>query len=353
MAVDWTLPYSATYRLVLVDRSTGTETEAGDVLVEGGTVERNDSTTNKEGADVNVVGDFSPDPMLVRLYADVAQGGEVEAVALGTYVANVDRSDWDGAASTKSVSLDGRLSELANDAFEAPFTVEAGTPAVAYAARIAEEAGFTVVADSSTYTLSQARSYSLDEEQSKLDVINDLLDLAGFSSAHTDPMGNMLFTVYQEPEDRPVAASYGSGGASVLQRDVSEEMDSSEVANVVLAVYSTQDGTVVGTAVDDDPTSRWSTVARGRRIVKRYTYSDLVEQEEADAKAASLLATAQSVVRKVTFTTPYDPDVALASAVELDYPEAGVEGKFAVRTQRIALDESMQVETEARVYVRG
>lgn len=352
MAVDWMLPHSSTYRLVLVDRSTGAESDAGDVLVDGGTLTRDDGTQVKESASVRVVGDFSPDPMLVRLYADVSQGGEVTPVALGTYVANANSSTYDGSSKVVSVELDGRLSELAGDSFDAPFTVEAGTPPVAYAKRIAEAAGFEVVADESTYALSQARSYALDEEQSKLDVINDLLDLAGFSAARTDEMGRMLMARYVEPSERPVASTYSSGDGTTMHEEVTDEMDSSSVANVVIVVYSTQDATVVGTAVDDDPTSRWSTVSRGRRIVSRYTYTDEVTQEQADAKAAELLATAQSAVRHVTFSAAYRP-VRLADAVLMDYPESGVSGTFAVRSESVSLNDEMSENIEARAYVRG
>ncbi len=351
MAMDWDRPFSASFRLALVDRATGGESPAGDVLVEGGTLTRDDGTSTKESASVTVVGSFDPDPMLVRLYADVSQGGQTYPVALGTFDAAVDRSSYDGSALSLSVSLDGRLSELASDGFDAPFTVEAGTPPVAYAASIAEAAGFTVVSDPSTFTLSQARSYGLDEDASKLDVINDLLDAAGFTAARTDEMGRLLLTRYMEPSERPVVARYASGTGSTLMEDVTDEADSSEIANVVVVVYSTQDATVVGTAVDSDPTSRWSTVARGRRIVKRYRYDELVSQEEADAKAAQLLATAQSVVRHVTFSSPYRP-VRLADAVEVDVPEAGVSDSFAVRSQRVSLSAGMVVRTEARSYVR-
>ena len=351
MAVDWDRPFSASFRLALVDRSTGVESPAGDVLAEGGTLTRDDGTTVKESASVSVVGDFNPDPMLVRLYADVSQDGHTTPVALGTFDAAVDRASYDGAASTLSVSLDGRLSELASDCFDAPFTVEAGTPPVAYAASIAKAAGFEVLADPSTFTLSQPRSYGLDEDASKLDVVNDLLDAAGFAAARTDEMGRVVMRRYVPPAERPVSARYAAGPGSTLGLSVTDEADSSDVANVVVAVYSTQDATVVGTAVDSDPTSRWSTAARGRRIVKRYRYDELVSQAEADAKAAELLSTAQSVVRHVKFSSAYRP-VALADAVEIDYADAGVSGTFAVRSQRVQLTAGMQVETDARAYER-
>lgn len=352
MPIDWTRPYGASQRLALVDRVTGLETPCGDVLVRGGTLTRDDGTQCKESASVTVVGDFDPDPMLVRLYADFKQGEDTQSVALGTFVASIDSDSYDGAAHMLSVALDGRLTELAQDGFEAPFTVEAGTPAVAYAQSIAEQAGFAVVADPSTFCLSQVRSYGLDEDQSKLDVVNDLLDLAGFSAARCDPMGNLLMRRYVEPGERQVSATYSQGPGSTMHREVTDEADGSEVANVVLAVYSTQDATVVGTAVDDSPASRWSTVARGRRIVKRYRYTELVTQAEADAKAAELLATAQSVVRHVRQSVAFRPDVTIGDSVALDYPDAGVSGTFAVRSQSIALDGAMQVQTDFRAYVR-
>lgn len=350
--MDWTSPFTASFRAVYVDRSSGLETGTVAGLLKGGTVSRNQDTDSKESATVTVAGSFSPGSRLVRLYADVAQGAESSTVCLGTFVPTVTGDSFDGAATTWAVDLDGRLSELSADAFDGPVTYPAGTPAVQAAREVCEAAGFEVVAEPSTYTLAANRTYGLDEGDSKLSAVNDLLGLAGFSSARCDAYGRVVMSAYVAPASRPVKAAMREGAGCRFERAASRKRDESEVANVVRCIYETQDATVVGLAVDDSPTSPYSTVSRGRRIVSTYRYTDGSTQAAADAKAAALLAGMRTVVTTVEITHAYAP-LALGDVVALDYPSAGYSGRFAIRTQEISLSDAMPVAVELRSFAGG
>ena len=342
--------FTHSLRLVLVDRSTGREVGEVDGLLRKGRISRNQDSDAKESGTVEVVGVPDFGSRLARLYADVTfTGGGGESVCLGTFVPSFSSRKASGALSTVSVDLTGRLSELAGDMFDAPVTFPAGTPTVAAAAQIARDAGFEVVADASTHVLAASRTYGIDEE-SKLHAVNDLLDAAGFSSASTDAMGRVLMQRYVEPSKRP-AVTMREGEAKLL-REVTDELDSSEVPNVVHAVYETSEETVVGVAVDSDPASQWSTVGRGYRIVKVYRYSDAATQAKADERAATLLAESRSVVHRVTFSHIYDPRVSVGGVVDLQYPTAGVSARLAVRTQDIDLGNGLIVKAEGREHRR-
>lgn len=350
--MSWDRPFSHELRLVLVDRGTGAEVGEVPGLQRGGRVSRNLDTDAKESGSVTVVG--SPDfgSRLARLYADVTfrDGGE-ESVCLGTFVPSWAQRRCDGSKSTVAVTLEGRLSELGGDEFDVPVSFAAGTPTVAAAASIAEGAGFDVRADESTHVLAEARTYGAADE-SKLAAINDLLDLAGFESASCDAYGAVVLGRYREPSERPVAKRLAEGAGSLLLRDVVDELDASEVPNVVHAVYETSESTVVGMAVDDDPASPWSVQARGYRKVKKYSYSDSSTKAAADERAAKLLDEARSVIHRVTFSHAFDPGVVLGSIVEVDYPGAGVSARLAVRTQDIDLGDGLIVKAEGREHVR-
>ena len=337
-------------RLVLVDRSTGREVGTVDGLKRKGRISRNQDSEAKESGTVEVVGVPDFGSRLARLYADVDfTGGGSETVCLGTFVPSFSSRKADGTLSTVSVDLTGRLSELAGDMFDAPVTFPAGTPTVAAAAQIAREAGFEVVSDASTHVLAASRTYGIDDE-SKLHAVNDLLDAAGFSSATTDAMGRIVLSRYVEPSQRPAVPMHE--GEAKLLREVTDELDSSEVPNVVHAVYETSDATVVGVAVDSDPASQWSTVGRGYRVVRVYRYSDAATQAKADEKAASMLAQSRSVVHRVTFSHVFDPSVTVGSVVDLQYPTAGVSARLAVRTQDIDLGDGLIVKAEGREHRR-
>lgn len=347
----WDKPFTYSCRLVLVDRSTGAEAGVVEGLLRGGRVTRNADSAARESGRVTVAGRPSFGSRLVRLYADVEfGGGGKESVALGTFVPQVSRTDYDGAVATTPVELVGRLSELDGDAFDAPVTFPAGTPTVAAAASVAEAAGFRVHADQSTHVLSSPRTYGVDGG-GKLEAVNDLLSLAGFSSAETDAMGALRMRRYVEPSGRPTVHRFTDGEGTRLLRDVTDELDVSEVPNVVHAVYETPETTVVGVAVDDDPASPWSVAARGYRKAKVYRYADSSSQADADARAASLLASSRSAVRRVTFRHTYVP-ISPGDVVSVEYASAGVSARVAVRVQDIDLGAGLVVECEGRAFVR-
>ena len=132
---------------------------------------------------------------------------------------------------------------------------------------------------------------------------------------------------------------------------MTDELDASDVANVVVAVFSDQDSTVIGTAVDSDPRSPYSTASIGRRLVARYEYNYAATQRQADAKAAELLKTNQSVIRRVTFVHAYTP-LSVGDVVSMGYATGGVRESFAIRAQSISLGAGCLVKCEGRAYGR-
>lgn len=353
--VDWSEPFHSEYRFMRVSRSSGAETARLAGFLDGGSIERNADTQVKEKGSVVHSGPLDVGVDLVRVYLDATgmyKGWSV-SVPLGTFLPSTISRDVDGAVSTCKVELTGRLGELAQDQFERPVSAPSGADPVAKAAEIARSAGLDVIADASTYRLSTAWTFGLDNEdgESKLDAVNDLLEIAGFSSATTDPMGRVLMRRYVPPGEREPVHFFREGRDARFLRPMTDERDASDVANVVVVVYSDQESTVVGTAVDSDPRSPYSTVSMGRRIVARYEYSDVATQQEADAKAAELLRTNQSVIRRVTFTHVYAP-LTVGDVVSMDYATGGVRETLSIRTQSVDLAAGCPVKCEGRSYGR-
>lgn len=353
--VDWSEPFHSEYRFMRVSRSSGAETARLAGFLDGGSIERNADTQVKEKGSVVHSGPLDLGSDLVRVYLDATgmYTGWSVSVPLGTFLPSTISRDVDGAVSTCKVDLTGRLGELAQDQFERPVSVPSGADPVAKAAEIARGAGLDVIADASTYRLSTTWTFGLDNEggDSKLDAVNDLLEIAGFSSATTDPMGRVLMRRYVPPGEREPVHFFREGRDARFLRPMTDERDASDVANVVVVVYSDQESTVVGTAVDSDPRSPYSTVSMGRRIVARYEYSDVATQQEADAKAAELLRTNQSVIRRVTFTHVYAP-LTIGDVVSMDYATGGVRETLSIRTQSVDLAAGCPVKCEGRSYGR-
>ena len=366
MASDdiWAHPFTASYRVMEVDRATGLEVRRLP-SVSGGSISRNLDTDTFESATLAFEGPVGEAPDLVRVWLDATDQltGEAASAELGTFLMSMPKREVDGRTESTTADLYGRLRELADDDFDVPFTVAAGSDAVAVAAGIARGCGLEVVADPSDFRTTAEWTFGVggggdDRPDTKLKAVNKLLDVAGFSAARTDPHGRVVMRRYVRPQQRLPVREMREGPGCTVTRQLTDELDRMAVSNVVHVDYVTQEVTVRGTAVDDDPNSEWSTASVGRRIVKRYEYQDLPEgttaeaaQATANLRAADLLASDRSVLRRVTLTCAYCP-VAVEDAVTVDIPTAGVSRDYVVRTQDIDLGAMCAMRIEARNFGR-
>lgn len=355
------------FRFMRVSRKTGLETGMISAL-KGGTITRNDDTRIKESAEFGVVRDVTFGSDLVRAYmtAEWADGTS-EDVVLGTFLPVVPGRSVRSGYSTARVRLYGRLQELLDDGFSSPVTVAKGENAVDRAAAVIREAGLSVVAEKGDYKVTETRVYGIGSSQQnsevgdkKLDMVNDLLDLAGFRAAFTDPMGRVVLQKYRDPSEIAPLWSFEEGPGAKFESSMEEERDYTEAANHVVVVYGpNEDGdTVIGEAWDRDPSSQLSTVSRGRTITRSYSYKELPpgktdgeRKAYANDRAATLLSTAQSVIWRVTMRHAYAP-VRVNDTVKLAFPSGGIDDVFQVRTQTMSLTGGCPTMTEARKFRR-
>lgn len=362
--------FGSTYLFARVSRSTGRELGYLDNVRSGGSVERNQDTQLFESASLDYAGSLDIGADLVRCYLVPTQrGAERGRVAIGTWLPSTPGRTASGGYGHGTAKLYGRLKELADDAFDSPVSLAAGTRLVDWARSVCEASGLSVVAEKSdaeltqTWTFGTGRSDGSGDCSTKLGAINRALAMAGFDSARTDPMGRVVMRRSRDVDSRASVWAFREGRDARFLTEATEEFDKSAVANVVHANYSGQgDGnasvTVRGIAIDSDPASPYSTVSVGRRIVAAYDYDDLPAgstgaemQAAANAKAAELLATRRSVIRRVGFTHAYAP-VTVGDVVTFDYGSAHFSGAYAIRKQTIDLGAGCLVTEEARRFER-
>lgn len=355
------------YRYVRVSRSTGEELEVIPAL-KGGSVTRNDDTSIKESAEAELIGSYDFGADFIRVYIrGQLPNGEWLTDVLGTFIPAIPSATVKGAMRRCTLKMYGRLQALLDDSFATGYTVEAGANAVEVAKSICEGAGLEVIADPSDYTVTNARQYGIknnqensDTSDTKLGAVNDLLDLAGFRAAFTDPMGRVRLQRYRALETIAPTWNYIEGENAKFEKELEEEFDYTDTANHVVVRYTdSMAGTVIiGEATDNDPNSYLSTVSRGRMITKAYDYTTLPEGKDeaamtayANTRAATLLRTAQSVIYRITASTAYTP-IGINEAVNFDYPTADISGKFQVRCMTMTLSAGCPTSVEMRRYVR-
>lgn len=282
MASDdiWLSPFRASYRYIRVSRATGLEVGAIESFT-GGSISRNQDTDTYESASLDYVGRLDVGNDFVRIYLDAEDplSGASRTVCLGTFECSTPSRSVSGEVATGTATLYGRLHDLAKDDFDEPYAIPAGSNAVAAAREIVEGCGLEVIAEPSDYTLSASWVFGIaitpDNPDSKLGAVNRLLAAAGFRGATTDAYGRVLFRRYREPAARPIDHAFSEGEDCRVLPDITDEQDDFDAVNVVHVDFTVQGESVRGTASDDSPESEWSTVSTGRRIVKRYQYSDL------------------------------------------------------------------------------
>ena len=351
------------YRVMLVDRLTGSETRRLPEVVDGGSIERSQDTQIMETGSLDYAGTLDLRDAVLRIWADVTyEDGASESIALGTFVTDgPQREVTGGTVDTTPLNLYGRLRALSGSQFPYPVTLEAGANPLDAVDGWIRDAGLELAAhDETDYRLGSTWTFGVDDtaESSVLTAINDLLDLIGWQAARTDPMGRVVLARYVRPADRAPSWTFREGPDARFVRSMTDERDWFDTVNQVITVYSDDDRDFRGVAVDDDPDSPFSTVNRGFVNSATYSYSDIPEgmsdadaQVMADDKAAELLATAQAVVRKVTFTHVYAP-VTIGDVVTIDYPSGGVQDNLAIRAQKISLTAGLPIEAEARSFSR-
>lgn len=357
---DWTKPFSAAYTWWRVPRasyagdlhdafySTGTETEQV-TNITGGTLQMNGSTETFETGTVRCVGPLDVGTDLVRCHMTATwDDGTSEDVALGTYDVSVPSRDVHGSYEECEATLDGRLIELQQDAFETPYVVPEGDNALYYTARLALNRGLSFAPVEQTISaLMTTRNYVFglgaegDDSGTVLSAYNDVsMGTLGFRAATTDPYGRIEMRYPIDYDGAPVW-TFAEGENATFLSDATDERDTTGVCNVVVCVYEYDDATIIGTAEDTDPASPWSIGAYGRRKVAVYDYNeapqgttDAQRQAAADARAQQMLDENRSIVRRVTIRHTYCP-ARVGDIVEVIYPSAGIFGKFAVRTQSV------------------
>lgn len=364
---DWSRPFDSAYVWRRVPRSSYEEAgggyahsvglEAGEVSgILGGTITRNCDSETFESASLDCAGPLSVGTDLLRCHLVATfRDGTTEDVVLGTFLASIPSRGIRGAFQTAAAQLDGRLMELAEDAFGAAEVVPKGTDCGSYAQLLCWRRGITTALPFPSTGVSLGTAWALgmgDEEEGDrvLGGVNRLLAQAGMRAASTDEFGRVRLRLPVDYSAAPVW-TFREGAGAVMLDEATDERDATGVCNVVKVTYETPEATVTAEAVDHS--SEWSVEALGRRKVAEYRYHDGATQAQADAKAQELLDGQLSVVRRVTIRHVWCGARA-GDVVALEWPSQGIGGNFLLRTQTIEVGSAGCLCTsELRRFERG
>ena len=246
-----------------------------------------------------------------------------QAVPLITAIPRAPVEQHTATGVVTDVELYDKTLILAEDSFGESFAVPAGTNIVDTVAAVIVSTGepAPTLLTPSPETLANPMVWEAGE--SKLRIVNDLLDAAGYFAVYTDGLGRFRADPYTDPATRPVRWRF-TGREALFLPDWSRDRDVYAVPNRYICVGRSDGDTpaLVATA-SNETDGPFSFAGRGRWITRVDTDVEASSQFTLDLLAVRRLFESQQVVETFEFTHPHLP-FGLNEVVEFDNTRAVV-----------------------------
>lgn len=226
--------------------------------------------------------------------------------------------------------------------------VSTGTTNMALGANVVDNAiadlaagGFTRVAiPASTYTSLKAVSWP--PGTSRLDRVNDRLDMVNYYTLAFDRMGVATSRGYDDLATTEAAVTYSTGYGSRVVPPIEDDPDNTRLCNrVVVSGTDPAQAPLYAIRENNDPLSPISYVNMGKWISRFVEDSQLQTQAAVDALANDLIRDGASYYRSLRLQTLPDPSRGIREVYQLDIRNSdGVvaEGKWRCNGWELPLD---------------
>lgn len=264
--IDWRKSMTQSFEYYTVDPATWRDVRKLDT-VKGCTITYDADSDTIMDATLEVDEDLGE--CYVRAYLAAQQDGVNYRFPLGCFLAQYTGTSNDGTHDSVSMECLSPLNEAKEKYPALGYYVAEGADVMNTAYRLMGEAvRMPVVKPMSVGTIQD--DFVAETNDTWLSFNSDLISTAGYHFG-LDEMSRLLFEPDQDLSAMRPSYEYAEDEYSLLYPDYSWEKDLYSIPNVVEVVYTGSTRTLTGRAVNDDPSSPTSTVARGREIPKRIT----------------------------------------------------------------------------------
>ena len=321
--VDWTSMMQQTFEYYIVDPGTWKDARKIDMVISSN-INRDLSAETLGSATINTTESLGE--CYIRIYLITIQNGIREKHPLGTFLVQTPSYSFDGK--NKSISLDAYtpLLELKENPPPLGYSILKDQNILNMAIQIIrEQVRAPIITTTNDETLFS--NFVADVNDTWITFIIDLLANAKMTLG-LDELGRIMFIPEQKTAALQPVWTYDDSNSSILYPDLDIDHDLYGIPNVVEVIYSNGVSNYYGTAINDNPSSPISTVARGRKITHRITDPGLPgnpSQEQIQQYAESVLKNLSTLEYTVTYKHGYCP-VRLGDCVRLNYNRAGLNG---------------------------
>lgn len=205
--------------------------------------------------------DFLNDQIQINCYINDTK------YSLGKFLISSPRREIGSSGEvTRVCDCYSKLLILDEDKLEIRKVLPAGTNVIAEVKRILQPFGDINIPDNAGLT-STVREWEIGTPL--LDVVNDLLATANYTSLRTDSLGRWKSDIYVIPTSREIEVTYIDNEASIIYQDLTEDIDIFNVPNVIIRYTNDPDinPPLIAKYENNSNYSPTSIQARGRRIV--------------------------------------------------------------------------------------
>lgn len=313
---------------------------------DGGTLSLSASASIKAQANWTHKGGGIDPGDVVRLSCEFDDGREREELVLATLKCFYGEIGERGRLASCGIEAYG-LAKVASDArYWHPYSVRAGADALIAVEEVLGSVGLALAYRPDEIHPVRASKTYFPEDFTKLDIVNDLLDGAGYLSADTDEFGRVVLRRHA-PTPLWAPVELAEGPRSTIEDESAVERDWAGVCNVVIGVVDGPDETVMrAVAVNDSPADPTSTVARGE-VCRVERFSDVESQDVLQSKVNALLSEERSKIEAVRGRCAFSP-LRLFGPVKIK--KGSIDGVYTVRSMDVDL-KTMAIDFRARRYL--
>ena len=290
--------------------------------------------------------------------------------SLGIFITSTPVYEYSDTGITAKVELYDKLIIPSMDNHANTYSVPKGGKILEAAIVVLESCGVSrndMLIDWSKASSTVSDALVWEAGTSKLQIINDLLDVIKYRSLWVDVNGKFRFTKWVKPSDRALEYVFKDDNSSIYLPNFTLEQDFYDIPNHLVAISKTsgEKPAYSYVAVNNSPTNPFSYVNRGRKIVRVDRNVDVTETAEGVEESESVrrarimaelkvhaereLLEAITVSETVVIKHVLVPDLYLTDRVTFENQTNGImEKSYTVTKMQINLSAGALVETTLR-----
>ena len=240
----------------------------------------------------------------IRPVCIISKGERTMEFPLGIFLISSPNRDINNRFITREMQLYSKLYIYKGDMVDTRYTLVKGTNVIAEVKRLLNT--FKITIPDSDYVTSTNREWEIGT--SKLEIINDLLDTANYTSLRVSVDGYYVADPYILPSDREIDIEYVDDIKSVLSPNMTDELDLFNVPNKFIGFTNNPDSEPLRSVyTNDNPGSVTSTVNVGIIKATQVEVTDAVSQGVLDERVKRSAYNASQVYSHIDFKTAIMP----------------------------------------------